>query len=828
MSIDELLTYADGTTEGKAARLARLLPLLACPHCQGSLVQHANVLQCQACSAQHSIKSGVPVLLPKGVQDPGAANLSEEDRVSRHPYGQRAEEIIQQHANGLVLDLGAGGKLDRRRNVVQIDIFRYPAVDVVSSADCLPFADNTFDAIISQAVFEHLQYPELAVREIRRVLKPGGLVKVDTAFLQPEHGYPYHFYNTTETGLLHWFRDFDIQWSGVEPHQHPKWALHWFLGVYLNYVGKEQEKVLRSLPVGDLVDVIQRHSSQQTTAVEQSAVDALNSIPTHLLKVLAAGVSVHALNPAKSAVKLDAVTLSSASALDREHELAQLRAEKARLSSELQALRESEKTAKDKAEYLAQFYPSSSNLAQFAAAWADPMHLHHIESNVAGREYEGDSQLFASIVLRPTDISALLDSFFSLNNQVFSGWELVLCLGDGAQAGVLRAARALERLDKRVRVTQKQDLPHLRGEYALHLPQGATFAADALREVITVARNLPGVCRIGFDFDKSIENAADAIRCYTLGAVGVSPHPNDGYALTPWFEQNHPTPHGQEAVAHVPKVLIHLRSAVQQERVAESTCVAYLLEQYRELSEELQQINVESPTAARELRQIGQDVANYLSSVAMLDVPLLGRVRYWLGQWVREKFSSKARSTICQPPSERPFVSFLLEPTDAVVLAHTFFSLVHQTYTGWELVLMDSPSHSQAVRRAMFDFARLDVRVQISTGNAMPGSGNYHVRLVDGITLAFDAVECVATLVQAMPSVATIVCDFDCITQQKQVPIKCVNAAVSPLASVSCFSGAFERNGCRDHAASGNVPGKHEVAHIPRSLFHLAIGKQVQ
>ena len=84
-------------------------------------------------------------------------------------------------------------------------------MDVASSADCLPFADNTFDAVISQAVFEHLQYPELAMQEIRRVLKPGGLVKIDTAFLQPEHGYPYHFFNVTETGLLHWLRDFDVQ-----------------------------------------------------------------------------------------------------------------------------------------------------------------------------------------------------------------------------------------------------------------------------------------------------------------------------------------------------------------------------------------------------------------------------------------------------------------------------------------------------------------------------------------------------------------------------------------------------------------------------------------
>ncbi|MBN3894228.1 MAG: methyltransferase domain-containing protein [Nostoc sp. NOS(2021)] len=40
----------------------------------------------------------------------------------------------------------------------------------------LPFPDNTFDAIFSHALFEHLQEPVQALRELQRVLKPGGIV----------------------------------------------------------------------------------------------------------------------------------------------------------------------------------------------------------------------------------------------------------------------------------------------------------------------------------------------------------------------------------------------------------------------------------------------------------------------------------------------------------------------------------------------------------------------------------------------------------------------------------------------------------------------------
>ncbi|ATC64346.1 hypothetical protein CMV30_10485 [Nibricoccus aquaticus] len=40
----------------------------------------------------------------------------------------------------------------------------------------LPFADASFDAIVSLHVFEHLRSPETAARELARVLRPGGLL----------------------------------------------------------------------------------------------------------------------------------------------------------------------------------------------------------------------------------------------------------------------------------------------------------------------------------------------------------------------------------------------------------------------------------------------------------------------------------------------------------------------------------------------------------------------------------------------------------------------------------------------------------------------------
>ncbi len=40
----------------------------------------------------------------------------------------------------------------------------------------IPFPDNFFDTVYSKSVIEHFHYPERFVKEIYRVLKPGGLV----------------------------------------------------------------------------------------------------------------------------------------------------------------------------------------------------------------------------------------------------------------------------------------------------------------------------------------------------------------------------------------------------------------------------------------------------------------------------------------------------------------------------------------------------------------------------------------------------------------------------------------------------------------------------
>jgi SAM-dependent methyltransferase len=82
-----------------------------------------------------------------------------------------------------VLEIGSGAGLlqDLVADYTGLDVSpslgqRYHKKFVVGSATELPFADNSFDAIWTVWVMEHIPEPERALSEIRRVLKPGGIL----------------------------------------------------------------------------------------------------------------------------------------------------------------------------------------------------------------------------------------------------------------------------------------------------------------------------------------------------------------------------------------------------------------------------------------------------------------------------------------------------------------------------------------------------------------------------------------------------------------------------------------------------------------------------
>ena len=166
-----------------------------------------------------------------------------------HPYSADAIQVLDAvPPHGTFLDLGCGIRHpdDIRENGIYLDAVHYRGVDVVNTRPRLPLRDACVDAVVSLAVFEHLPDPFGMAAELWRVLKPGGTVWIETAFMQPLHADPGHFFNMTMDGLRRVFSRFTIDASGTQSHQTASNALTMQIEHVLPYMNEGEWKAALS------------------------------------------------------------------------------------------------------------------------------------------------------------------------------------------------------------------------------------------------------------------------------------------------------------------------------------------------------------------------------------------------------------------------------------------------------------------------------------------------------------------------------------------------------------------------------------------------------
>ncbi|GET37168.1 class I SAM-dependent methyltransferase [Microseira wollei] len=219
-------------------RKFELKQLLYCPECGSKLNQIDR--SCGVCNYPVYTRGNTPHILQKG--DLPFLRLTETEKT--HPYSPYVIELLTKIGDGLVLDFGAGNtpEGDLRPNICYLDVQQYPHTDIVCNTTKLPFPDAIFDAVISQAVFEHIPNPFLTAKELHRILKPGGIIFIDTAFMQPLHGDPSHYFNMTLHGLRLVMSDFEELRSGIRPYQYPSFGFIMQLEAVLPYITQQAWK----------------------------------------------------------------------------------------------------------------------------------------------------------------------------------------------------------------------------------------------------------------------------------------------------------------------------------------------------------------------------------------------------------------------------------------------------------------------------------------------------------------------------------------------------------------------------------------------------------
>lgn len=229
--------------------------IIACPYCGSSLRLYDSNQEaiCDNCKAHHSYTKaggidlrlqqqriyqydfmlGVP-LLPESGFEFGVLpqNRNPEVDFSDHdiPFHLTSEILSYfpraKTDKSLMLDLGCG-------NMVHQDVcvyagFEHVGLDydsnealILGDAHALPFKDESFEFVLSVAVLEHIRFPFVAMKEVHRILKPGGVFIGTVAFLEPFHGDS--FYHHTHLGVYNSLKEGGFKIEYICPSD--KWSV---------------------------------------------------------------------------------------------------------------------------------------------------------------------------------------------------------------------------------------------------------------------------------------------------------------------------------------------------------------------------------------------------------------------------------------------------------------------------------------------------------------------------------------------------------------------------------------------------------------------------
>jgi SAM-dependent methyltransferase len=161
-------------------------------------------------------------------------------------HADAVTESVVAHAHGRLLDVGCGrgpfaqllAAQSSRAFGVEVDRARYgrtgtesgerlvaetapdddaPQPDAWANGLQLPFADASFDTVVSFQVLEHVPEPAVLMAEMARVLTPGGTLILTAPHIWGIHEEPHDYYRFTPYGLRYLAESAGMRVEEVSP-----------------------------------------------------------------------------------------------------------------------------------------------------------------------------------------------------------------------------------------------------------------------------------------------------------------------------------------------------------------------------------------------------------------------------------------------------------------------------------------------------------------------------------------------------------------------------------------------------------------------------------
>lgn len=211
-------------TNGELLSRLERLGALACPECKKPVRVQNDGIKCPDCGETYPIENDVPLFTYKQIGSKGTDTTEEKktlhkikkytflrkiSRLTRVPSLQkitRGEDRLEYYLNkfsdnadAVIVDIGAGSK--KWDNVIPLDLYNYPGIELCAKADKLPLTDNSVDMVISLTAVEHMIGVNDVFPEMERVLKPGGIMFITAPFLYPYHPEPFDLRRWTPSGI---------------------------------------------------------------------------------------------------------------------------------------------------------------------------------------------------------------------------------------------------------------------------------------------------------------------------------------------------------------------------------------------------------------------------------------------------------------------------------------------------------------------------------------------------------------------------------------------------------------------------------------------------